>query len=132
MVRESHKSLMEKGHQLEKEGEQDKAIRLYLTAVKKDPLNAAAYNRLMILYRKQKAPRKEMEVINEAIRAYEENVKAEQSSWLKKNRKAANISRQLVKSLGLTDKKGMPVNQPAQIVTWKKRKENLSHKLPHR
>lgn len=132
MVRESHKSLMEKGHQLEKEGEQDKAIQLYLTAVKKDPLNAAAYNRLMILYRKQKAPRKEMAVINEAIKAYEDNVKAEQSSWLKKNRKAANISRQLVKSLGLTDKKGMPVNQPAQIVTWKKRKENLSHKLPHR
>ncbi|QJB31150.1 hypothetical protein HF324_07140 [Chitinophaga oryzae] len=132
MVRESHKSLIEKGHQLEKEGALDKAIQLYLTAVKKDPLNAAPYNRLMILYRRKKEPRKEMAIINEAIRAYEDNVKAEQSSWAKKNRKAAGISRELVKALGLTDKKGIPVNQPAQIVTWKKRKENLSHKLSHR
>nr|WP_295870284.1 hypothetical protein [uncultured Chitinophaga sp.] len=129
MVRESHKSLIEKGHQLEKEGALDKAIQIYLTAVKKDPLNAAPYNRLMILYRKQKEPRKEMAIINEAIKAYEDNVKAEQSSWMKKNRKAAGISRELVKALGLTDKKGVPVNLPPQIVTWKKRKENLGHKL---
>ncbi|SKA42754.1 Tetratricopeptide repeat-containing protein [Chitinophaga eiseniae] len=80
MVRESHKSLIEKGHQLEKEGAPDKAIQVYLAAVKKDPLNAAAYNRLMVLYRKKKEPRKEMAIINEAIKAYEDNVKAEQSS----------------------------------------------------
>lgn len=131
MVRESHKSLIEKGLQLEKEGATDKAIQLYLSVVKKDHLNAAAYNRLMVLYRKQKAPRKEMAIINEAIKAYEDSVKAEQSAWMKKNRKAANISKELVKALGLVDKKGAPVNQPTQIVTWKKRKENLGHKLAH-
>ncbi|MGN7824007.1 tetratricopeptide repeat protein [Chitinophaga sp. 22536] len=131
MVRESHKSLIEKGLQLEKEGEPEKAIQLYLDVVKKDHLNAAAYNRLMVLYRKQKAPRKEIAIINEAIKAYEDNVKAEQSAWSKKNRKAASISRELVKALGLVDKKGAPVNQPAQIVTWKKRKENVSKKLAH-
>ncbi|MBC9933491.1 tetratricopeptide repeat protein [Chitinophaga qingshengii] len=131
MVRESHKSLMEKGLQLEKQHETEKAIQQYLDIVKKDPLNAAAYNRLMVLYRKQKAPRKEMSIITEAIKAYEDNVKAEQTAWAKQNRKAASISRELVKALGLTDKKGMPVNQPAQVVTWKRRKENLQQKLAH-
>ncbi|NML39196.1 tetratricopeptide repeat protein [Chitinophaga sp. G-6-1-13] len=131
MVRESHKSLIEKGLQLEKAGEPDKAIQLYLQVVKKDHLNAAAYNRLMVLYRKQKAPRKEIAIINEAIKAYEDNVKTEQSAWMKKNRKAASISRELVKALGLVDKKGVPVNQPTQIVTWKKRKENLAQRLAH-
>ncbi|CAL1517811.1 hypothetical protein [Chitinophaga sp. MM2321] len=52
----SHKILLGKGNELEEEGSFDEAEKLYLEAIDKQPLEAGAYNRLMIIYRKQKAP----------------------------------------------------------------------------
>lgn len=126
---ESHKSLLEKGIGLEKEGAFDKAEKLYLEAISKHPLEAGAYNRLMIMYRKQKALKTENKIILQAIKAYEDDVKATQKSWIQANKKAARISKQLVQSLGLTNKLGLPVNEPPQIQAWRKRLTNLKKRL---
>jgi len=125
----THKSLLEKGLVLEQEGDFDQAEKLYLDTIRKHPLEAGSYNRLMIIYRKQKEYKKEHKIILQAIKAYEDDVKATQTNWVQSNRKAARLSKQLVQSLGLTDKRGLPINEPPQIVTWRKRLANVNKKL---
>jgi hypothetical protein len=125
---QSHKSLLEKGLELEKDGAFDQAEKLYLETIKNHPLEVGAYNRLMIIYRKQRAIEKEQKIILQAIKAYEEDVKNAQTTWVKSNRKAARLSKQLVQSLGLLDKRGMPINEPPQIETWRRRLVNLKKK----
>jgi hypothetical protein len=125
---QSHKSLFEKGLAQEKDGAFDQAEKLYLETIRKHPLEVGAYNRLMIIYRKQKAIEKEQKIILQAIKAYEEDIKTTQTTWVKSNRKAARLSKQLVQSLGLSDKRGMPINEPPQIKTWRRRLVNLKKK----
>ncbi|CAL1517812.1 hypothetical protein MMC2321_01548 [Chitinophaga sp. MM2321] len=64
-----------------------------------------------------------------AIKTYKDDVKATQTSWIQSNKKAACLSRQLIQSLGLANKRGLPVNEPPQMETWRKRLANLKKKL---
>jgi hypothetical protein len=94
------------------------AIKDYEEAIEKDPLAEKAYDRLMILYRKEKEYKKELKLINSGIKAFESFYKSRKSG----SKKIAEISKKLNKSFGFTDKKGNAVYDPEPIARWKKRK----------
>lgn len=114
---------------LEAEGKADEAIKAYSSVTARDPLRAAAYNRLMILYRKQKQYGKELAIIKQAVAAYETDIKEDQQSWKKANAKLARLSQSLAKSLGLLTEKGLPVYEEPYITTWRRRMETVQKKM---
>ena len=115
--------------QMEAEGNMDEAEKQYLQMIKTDPTNAEAYNRLLVIYRKQKEYRKELATVNKAIKAYEDNFLKEQKKWISEHKKAAKLSRVLAKGLGLINNKGLPLRQDRQLASWHKRKANLQKKI---
>lgn len=121
----SFAELMATARQMEMEGSMPDAERIYLRMIESDTLNVEAYNRLLVIYRKQKAYRKELAMVNKAIKTYEENFLQKQKKWVAANKKAARISRLLAKGLGLINKKGLPLRQDRQLSNWHKRKSNL-------
>jgi len=68
-----------------------------------------AYNRVMILYRKQKMYKKELSAIKKAINAYEKDILKDQQAWKKINGHTAELSQNLARALGLMDDKGLPM-----------------------
>lgn len=105
----------------------EKGLRLKL---KNNPLDEQAYHRLMVNYRKQKEYKKELAVIDEGIKAFEQSHKS--SIKNKPNRKVTLLSRSLLKSLGLANKKGEGIFQPEPIAKWTRRKENLIKRFLNR
>ena len=102
------------------------AIKNYLSILKKEKLNSVVYNRLMIVYRKQKEYQKEAELIKQAIEVYEAYYAKHQPSH---SAKVTSLSRALAISTGLADRKGKGLYNPEPIATWKKRLFNLKKKL---
>jgi len=102
------------------------AIETYQEILKKDPLQTNAYDRLMIIYRKEKDYKKELSVINLGIKTFEKFYK-DQSG--KPSRKISEISKQLNKAFHLVDKKGNSLYAPEPIDRWQKRKQIVEKKL---
>ena len=94
--------------------------------IRNNPANERVYNRLMILYRKQRNYKEELKVINRAIKTFEELFKKRQPHF---NKKIKAISTALSKAMGLTDKKGNTVHLSGDLGKWKKRKELVSKKV---
>ena len=101
------------------------AEKLYQKILKTYSDAYAAYDRLMVIYRKQKELKKELEVINLAIENFKSNYLEKQQDWIKKNETAAGLTRDLAISLGLMDKDGLPVVSDPMLIRWSKRKELL-------
>lgn len=99
----------------------DIAERLYQNVLQQDSLNEHAFSRLMIIYRKQKEKKKELDLIDDAISAYQQFYKAKQH----RTKTITTISNKLNKAFGLTDRKGNALYLPEPIATWQKRKESL-------
>ena len=102
------------------------AIREYKNIVSRFPLNETAYNRLMIIYRKMKMPEQEMNWINKGIRVFEKKF---DSGKAHPNAKVTSLSKSIVRSVGLTDKKGKYYYQPQPVARWQKRKELLEKRM---
>lgn len=100
------------------------AAGLYEKALQQDKLNQDAYNRLMIIYRKLKDKKKELQVINSAVKAYKDFY----ASKKRTSKSITALSNKLNKSIGLIDKKGNTLYVPEPIATWQKRKELLEKK----
>ena len=100
------------------------AVEFCEQALQLDQLNEYAYNRLMIIYRKLKDKKKELQIINTAIKAYQKFY----SSKKRTTKSITEISNKLNKSFGLADKKGTALYTPEPIATWQKRKELLERK----
>lgn len=109
-----------KAKKLEQEGELDKAAAMFEKLLREDPLNELAYNRLMIIYRKKKDYKKELAIIKKGIAAFEQSFK--KSSKAPLSRKITALSKSLLKSLGLTDKKGNMIYTREPVGRWNKRK----------
>ena len=101
------------------------AIKDYEEIIKKDPLHQKAYDRLMILYRKEKEYKSELRLINAGIKAFEAFYKSKKSG----SKKIAEISKKLNRSFGFTDKKGNSVYDPEPIARWKKRKVTVEKRI---
>jgi tetratricopeptide (TPR) repeat protein len=110
----------------EASGDTDKAIDLYNQALKKYPQQANIYDRLMILYRKEKAYKKELSLINAAIKTF---TTLFQPAKNLRSRKVESLSKSILHSTGLTDKKGAPLYHPQPIARWQKRKAVVQQKL---
>lgn len=100
------------------------AITLYQEVLQQDELNELAYNRLMVIYRKQKETKKELAIINTALVNYQKFYKAQQRT----TKTITTLSNKLNKAFGLTDKKGNSLYLPEPEATWQKRKELLIKK----
>jgi tetratricopeptide (TPR) repeat protein len=118
------KETIEEGVEAE---EQDVSVAIadYEEAIKTNPLAEKAYDRLMIIYRKDKDYKSELKVINAGIKAFENFYKSKKSD----SRKVAEISNKLNRSFGFTDKKGNAVYDPEPIAKWKKRKTIVLKKI---
>ena len=118
------KKIIEEATEAEKE-DVSLAIKDYEEAIKKDPLAEKAYDRLMILYRKDKNYKKELQLINSGIKAFESFYRSRKSN----SKKIAEISKKLNRSFGFTDKKGVSVYDPEPIARWKKRKVTVEKRI---
>jgi tetratricopeptide (TPR) repeat protein len=120
-------ALLEKANELEKNGELDEAASLYEKIIKADPHRETAYNRLMIILRKQKEYKKELALINKGIKTFKDFY--ETGSKKSFNKKVEQISKALLKSTGLADKKGAPLYQQEPIGRWARRKQIVEKKI---
>ncbi len=102
------------------------AIELYNRILKKDPLQTAAYDRLMILYRRERNYKKELSIINSGIKTFEKFYK---SKLVRPSKKINEISEKLNKAFQLVDKKGNSLYNPEPIGRWQKRKEVVEKKI---
>ena len=126
---EHHTDLTSQARQHEQEGKLEEAAALYEKIVEKDSLNELAIKRLLILYRKLKQYRKEMQLLNASIKANAGKYQQQQTEWGRKHPKAAKASKLLLKTLNGTKSKALPSYEEPIINTWRKRKENLAKKL---
>jgi tetratricopeptide (TPR) repeat protein len=115
----------------EAEARQDfkSAEKLYKQHLNEHRIDEYAYNRLMVIYRKQKMYKDELAIINRAIKALEDFYTKRAQKRVGKNNKIKTLSNNLIKSLGLADKKGNALYEPEPLPTWKKRKAVVSKKL---
>jgi|GEM_PF-5196490 len=97
----------------------------YQNILKNHPHNQKAYDRLMILYRQQKDHKKELQIINTAIKIFEKLYTPVKN----KGRKVNTISNQLNRALGLVDKKGKALYEQEPLARWKKRREVVLKKI---
>lgn len=112
--------------EMEKTGDLKKAGTAYKKVIAHHSTNVTAYERLMIIYRRQKEHNKELKIINAAIKTFEEKFSQKLSVY---NKKVTSISKALLKATGLADKKGNSIYQPGELTKWKKRKELLMKRL---
>lgn len=123
------RTLMDEARQLEKEGQHADALKIYRALTRRKHLNAEAYNRMMIILRKQKKYKAELEVIQRAIAAIEKSIDANQQAINDRNPESAALSRQLAESLGLLDEGGRPVYEEPQLQNWRKRESVVAKRL---
>jgi len=105
--------------------DKEAAIEEYKKIAVAYPLNEKVYDRLMILLRQLKRHKEELWWINKAIRIFEENFRKKK---VKPTAKIASISKSLIRSMGLADKKGKSYYLPQPIARWTRRKELLEKK----
>jgi hypothetical protein len=118
---------LKKVKEAEADAKEDPAtgIKEYEEAIKKNALAEKAYDRLMIIYRKEKNYKKELRIIIAGIKAFETFYRSKKS----RSKKIADISQKLNRSFGFTDKKGNTLYDPEPIARWKKRKEVVEKKI---
>lgn len=119
------KDLIEKAKEAEAAEELERAAEIYERILKEDNLEVEAYDRLMIVYRKLKDFKKELELIDRGINAYQNFY----DSKVSKSKKVVDISNKLAKSIGFVDKKGNTTYDPEPIGKWKKRRLVVEKKL---
>ena len=108
----------------EAQGDFDKAISLYEQNIKEPVVEQFAYDRLMILYRKQKAYKEELRVIKKGIQVFKEQGKQVLKNNIarKKNKtELEKLSNAFMKGTGLIDRKGNETHIPEPINKWMKR-----------
>ena len=127
-VVDEKQTVLQQAAEAEKKGDLNLAEKLYLQQMKLKTFNAFVYSRLMIIYRKQKKYKEELEIINKGLQHFKEH-DAESAAKKKSSASIKKISNSLNKSLGLVDKKGNVVYEPEPIPTWKKRKTTVEKKL---
>ena len=97
----------------------------YQNILRHNPHDQKSYDRLMVLYRQQKKYRKELQIINTAIKIFEKLYTPVKS----RSKQVTTISNKLNKALGLVDKKGKVLFEKKPVSTWKKRRELVLRKL---
>ena len=127
-ISDSHLNNIQLASQEEEKGNLEKAITYYEAAIKDGIADEVPYNRLMILYRKQKKLKDELRIINKGIKVFS-GFYRKSSPKGGKGKKLSDLSEAFMKSAGLKDRKGNLLYQPEPIGKWMKRKEVVEKKL---
>jgi tetratricopeptide (TPR) repeat protein len=125
----SYKEIIAKAKEAEEQNDLKNAITFYRQAVKKEPANEYAYNRLMILYRRLKQYKEELRVINEGLKFFKDFYESKSNELSGENKKIIQLSNALMKSVGLKNKKGVNLYYPEPVPTWEKRKQVVDKKI---
>jgi len=115
--------------QAEKEGDINKAVRFYEQNISEDYADRFAFERLMIIYRKQKEYKNELRVIKRGIEVFQQTFKERVKHSLAKrvsDRKLEQLSNAIMKASG-QKKEQLPFPDP--VDKWLKRKEIVEKKL---
>jgi len=115
--------------QAEKDGDTNKAVRFYEQNISEDYADRFAFERLMIIYRKQKEYKNELRVIKRGIEVFQQTFKERVKHSLAKrvsDRKLEQLSNAIMKASG-QNKEQLPFPDP--IDKWLKRKEIVEEKL---
>jgi tetratricopeptide (TPR) repeat protein len=113
----------------EQEDHVDRAIRLYEQNIKEDYADEFAFERLMIVYRKQRNYKDELRVIKRGIELFEQSMKEHLKRSLSRHmdgKKLERLSNAIMKKSGL---KKAEFHFPDPIDKWIKRKEIVEKKL---
>jgi tetratricopeptide (TPR) repeat protein len=124
----SHINNIELAAQEEEKGNVDQAIKYYEAAIKDERADEFPFNRLMILYRKEKKYKDELRVINKGIRLFTDSYK-KSSTKVGRGKKLSDLSEAFMKTSGLKDRKGNLLYQPEPIGKWTKRKQVVEKKI---
>jgi tetratricopeptide (TPR) repeat protein len=128
IVKSLHELLSE-AKQAEQNEDISEATKLYERAIKQAPTDERAYNRLMIIYRKEKEYDAELKVIDKGIDAFTKLYQSKTKKVVGNDKEAVRLSNALIKSLGLKDKKGNDLIEHEPIATWKKRRAVVLKKI---
>jgi tetratricopeptide (TPR) repeat protein len=115
--------------QAEEEGDLNKAVKLYEQNIKEDYADEFAFERLMIIYRKQKEYENELRVIDKGIEVFQQQMEKHLKHSLSRhvdNKKLEQLSNAIIKKSGLKDE---VFHFPDPIDKWLKRKEIVEKKL---
>jgi hypothetical protein len=107
-------------------------IAFYEEQAKAGAIDPFYYDRLMIYYRKHKEYKKELSLINKALKIFADHFKKQADEILAVAKSGAAIKRlsaKINKSAGLVDKKGNPHYMPEPILRWLKRKKTVQEKI---
>ena len=111
----------------EKDGNIEEAMALYEKAIKQRPLLEQPYNRLMIIYRKNKKLKEELRVIDKALDVFIGHYEKKKAAF-KMPDKVARLSKAILKALN-TDGKPFETSYPQPIQKWLTRKKVVEKKL---
>ena len=111
---------------MEAEGRHGEAIKLYEKLIKTEPYREYNYNRLMMIYRKQKDFKNELRIIDTGIKAFSNFY---MPSAVGKHKSIISLSKKLNTLTGLTDKRGNSLSDTEPIGKWKKRREIVMKKI---
>ena len=120
--------MLQQAAHAEKNNDLELAEKLYKKQLQQKAFNPSVYTRLMIVLRKQKKYKEELEIINKALQHFKDHT-ATRSTKKAGNTTIKKLSNSLNKSLGLIDKKGNAFYEPEPIPTWRKRKTTVEKKL---
>ncbi len=115
--------------ELEKAGDTTGALKLYQKSTATDPANSHAWNRQMILLRKEKSKEEEIKLIKLAIAEFQKSHETKQQDWLKENQAKADSTRELAQVLGLLGSTGLPKNDDTIIEKWQTRLYLLEYRI---
>ncbi len=127
-INDANQTILQQAEAAEKNNDLELAEKLYKKQMQQKTFNAQLYSRLMIIYRKQKKYKEELDIIDKGLNHFKESY-AKQLTSKESNATIKKLSNSLNKSLGLTDKKGNFLYEPEPVPTWKKRRETVEKKL---
>ncbi|HET9826695.1 MAG TPA: hypothetical protein VFP87_15250 [Chitinophagaceae bacterium] len=115
--------------QAEQQDNLEKAVKLYEQNIREDYADEFAFERLMIIYRKQKEYKDELRVINRGIDLFQENLQEHLKQTLSRHidgKKLEQLSNAILKKTG---SKKQELHFPDPIDKWMKRREVVQEKL---
>ena len=118
--------LLKESKLLEAEGALEEAAGNYEQVIKQHPLEELAYNRLMVIYRKLKQPKKELRIINKGIEIFMERHDQKLAAF-SGNNAIGKLSKALLKAVSGKSRK--TIDYPKPVDKWMKRKQALEKKL---
>jgi tetratricopeptide (TPR) repeat protein len=126
-VAQHYTEYIKQAKEAENEGDIETAIKLYEKAIRQKPLIEQPYNRLMILYRKEKEYNKELKVIDKALEIFTHYYDEKKASF-KSSDKIVRLSKAILKSVSAGKKSGEN-NYPEPVSRWLIRKKTVEKKI---